>query len=79
MQLGAVGLAALWSIRDPVRYIGIIPTVVAIELLDAIWDLYSILYRGEALWFGLITFFIHFVWIAWGLSVLRNAPTQLKN
>lgn len=77
MQLGAVGVLALWALREPIRYAGIIPVVVVIEIFDAIWDIYSMVLSGETLWFGLTTLAIHWVWIIWGLSLWRQVGERL--
>ncbi|HBO3207946.1 BphX family protein [Pseudomonas aeruginosa] len=71
-QLGAIGIIALWAVRDPSRYAAVIPVVIAVEIVDAIWDMYSILFSGEALWFGLATLLIHIIWVAWGFRVWRR-------
>lgn len=71
-QLGAVGVVALWAARQPSRYAGLIPVVVAIELFDAAWDIYSMVFGGETLWFGLLTLVIHVFWIVWALRLWRQ-------
>lgn len=71
-QLGAVGVVALWAARQPSRYAGLIPVVMATELFDAAWDIYSMVFGGEALWFGLLTLFIHVFWIVWALRLWRQ-------
>lgn len=78
MQLGAVGVLALWALREPLRYAGIIPVVVVIEIFDAIWDVYSMVSSGETLWFGLTTLAIHGVWIIWGISLWRQVGDRLR-
>lgn len=67
-QLGAIGVVALWGAREPRRYAAVIPVVIAVEVFDAFWDIYSIVFSGEALWFGLTTLFIHIVWIVWAYA-----------
>jgi hypothetical protein len=69
LQLGAIGIVALWGARDPSRYEAVIPVVIATEVLDGFWDFYSIVWSYEALWFGLVTLAIHLIWIGWGLRV----------
>uniref|UniRef100_A0A0B1YRB4 BphX family protein n=1 Tax=Pseudomonas frederiksbergensis TaxID=104087 RepID=A0A0B1YRB4_9PSED len=71
LQLGGTGLVALWGARQPVRFMAVVPVVIVTEVLDGIWDLYSIVWSHEAMWFGLLTFAIHVVWIVWGLQVWR--------
>lgn len=68
-QLGAIGIVSLWAARDPYRYAAVIPVVIAVEVFDTLWDVYSMMFSGEALWFGLINLLIHFIWIAWGFKV----------
>lgn len=68
-QLGAIGVIALWAAREPRRYAAVIPVVIAVEVFDAVWDAYSIIFSGEALWFGLTTLFIHMIWIVWAYVV----------
>ncbi|KRC03205.1 hypothetical protein ASE11_24855 [Hydrogenophaga sp. Root209] len=67
LQLGAIGVVALWGALDPVRYEAVIPVVIATEVVDSLWDFYSIVWSHEALWFGLVTLAIHVMWIGWGL------------
>lgn len=67
LQLGAIGVVALWGALDPVRYEAVIPVVIATEVVDCLWDFYSIVWSHEALWFGLVTLAIHVMWIGWGL------------
>lgn len=71
LQLGAIGAVALWGTRDPGRYRAVIPIVIATEIVDGLWDFYSIAWSHEALWFGLVTLAIHVLWIVWGLYVWR--------
>jgi hypothetical protein len=78
MQLGAVGVLALWALREPIRYAGIIPVVVFIEIFDAMWDVYSMVLSSETLWFGLTTLAIHLVWIIWGISLWRQVGDRLS-
>lgn len=71
LQLGAIGFVALWGARDPGRYGAVIPVVIATEVVDGLWDFYSIKWSHEALWFGLATLAIHVLWIGWGLYAWR--------
>ncbi|WP_017463378.1 BphX family protein [Dyella ginsengisoli] len=71
LQLGAIGLVALWGARQPSRFMAVVPVVIVTEALDGIWDFYSIMWSHEAMWFGLLTLAIHVVWIVWGLQVWR--------
>jgi hypothetical protein len=71
LQLGAIGAGALWGARDPGRYAAVIPVVIATEVVDGLWDFYSIVWSHEALWFGLVTLVIHVMWIGWGLLAWR--------
>ena len=72
LQLGAIGAVALWGARDPGRYEAVIPVVIATEVVDGLWDFYSIVWSHEALWFGLVTLAIHLIWIGWGFRVWRT-------
>lgn len=67
LQLGAIGLVALWGAREPLRYAAVVPVVIATEVVDGIWDFYSIVWSYEAIWLGSITLALHFLWIGWGL------------
>jgi hypothetical protein len=71
IQLGAIGLVALWGARDPRRYAAVIPVVIVTEVVDGLWDLYSILWSYEANWMGITTLVIHAVWIAWAVAAWR--------
>lgn len=73
LQLGAIGLVALLGARQPARFLAVIPVVIATEVLDGIWDFYSIMWSHEAMWFGFMTLAIHAVWIVWGLRVWRES------
>lgn len=71
LQLGAIGAIALWGARDPAGYRAVIPVVIATEVVDGLWDFYSIVWSHEALWFGIVTLVIHVLWIGWGLHAWR--------
>jgi hypothetical protein len=71
IQLGAIGLVALWGARDPRRYAGVIPVVIVTEVVDGLWDLYSIIWSHEVAWMGILTIVIHVVWIAWAVAAWR--------
>jgi hypothetical protein len=71
IQLGAIGLVALWGARDPRRYAGVIPVVIVTEVVDGVWDLYSIIWSHEVAWMGILTVVIHVVWIAWAVAAWR--------
>jgi hypothetical protein len=76
LQLGAIGAVALWGARDPGRYAAVIPVVIATEVVDGLWDFYSIVWSHEALWFGLATLAIHVMWIGWGLRAWRTVASN---
>ena len=71
IQLGAIGLVALWGARDPLRYAAVIPVVIVTEVVDGIWDFYSITWSYEVTWMGILTIAIHAVWIAWAVVAWR--------
>ncbi|HCO43164.1 MAG TPA: hypothetical protein DCZ11_01775 [Gammaproteobacteria bacterium] len=71
IQLGAIGLVALWGARDPHRYAAVIPVVIVTEVVDGLWDLYSIIWSHEVAWMGIVTVVIHVVWIAWAVAAWR--------
>ncbi|MGK2940959.1 MAG: BphX family protein [Immundisolibacter sp.] len=71
IQLGAIGLVALWGARDPLRYAAVIPVVIVTEVVDGVWDFYSITWSHEVAWMGVITIAIHLVWIAWAVVAWR--------
>jgi hypothetical protein len=60
IQLGALGVVALWSARDPLRYQVLVPVIVLTEAVGAGWDIYSVALSGEAQWVGLTTLTGHF-------------------
>ena len=76
LQLGAIGAVALWGAREPGRYEAVIPVVIATEVVDGLWDFYSIVWSHEAFWLGLATLAIHVVWIGWGLLVWRAMASK---
>jgi len=47
LQLGAIGIVALWGARDPLRYLAVFDVVIATEVVDALWDFYSITWSHE--------------------------------
>jgi len=71
IQLGAIGLVALWGARDPLRYAAVIPVVIVTEIVDGIWDFYSITWSHEVACMGILTIVIHLVWIAWAVVAWR--------
>lgn len=71
IQLGAIGLVALWGARNPLRYAAVIPVVIVTEIVDGAWDIYSITWSHEVAWMGAITLVIHAVWIAWAVVAWR--------
>ena len=71
IQLGAIGLVALWGARDPWKYIAVIPVVIVTEIVDGIWDIYSGWWSYETKWMAAITVIIHLVWIAWAIHTWR--------
>lgn len=73
IQLAAIGLVALWGVRDPMKYIAIIPVTIVTEIIDGIWDIYSITYSYEAVKIGIITLVIHAIIIATGMVAWRKA------
>lgn len=71
MQLGAIGVVALWGARDPLRYLAVFDIVIATEVVDGLWDFCSITWSHLDTAFGLTTLVIHFVWIVWALYAKR--------
>ena len=57
--------------RDPLRYAAVIPVVIVTEIVDGIWDFYSITWSHEVAWMGILTIVIHVVWIAWAVVAWR--------
>lgn len=76
IQLAAIGVVALWGARKPSQYLALIPVIVLTEVVDAIWDIYSITCSFEAISMGVTTLFIHgliFVGAYWAWrSALRD-------
>lgn len=78
IQLAAIGLVALWGAKRPARHMALIPVIVLTELVGAAWDIYSITYRGEALWVGIITLAVHAIivfcaWHVWSATHRESA------
>lgn len=73
IQLGAIGMVALWGARNPAKYLGVIPVVVVTEIIDGIWDFYSITWSYEVAWMGIVTIAVHLVWIGWAWYAWRAA------
>lgn len=71
IQLGAIGIVALWGARDPRKYAAVIPVVAVTEFVDGVWDFYSITWSHEVAWMGVVTIAIHLVWIAWAWYAWR--------
>lgn len=73
IQLGAIGVVALWGARQPWKYLTLIPVIVLTEMVGAAWDTYSLLCSGEAGWVVATTLAGHAViiagaWHAWKTS-----------
>lgn len=73
IQLAAIGVVALWGARNPGKYLALIPVIIVTEIVDGIWDLYSIALSHEALWMGVTTLVIHAVIIVTGVVAWRAA------
>lgn len=71
LQLGAIGIVDLWGARDPQRYLAVFDIVIATEVVDGLWDFYSITWSHLATAFGLTTLVIHPAWIIWALCAKR--------
>ena len=76
LQLGAIGVVALWGARDPQRYLALVPLVIATEVVTALWDFYSMAWGRMALGFWLALLVVHAAWIVWGLRVWRAARLE---
>lgn len=59
IQLAAIGVVALWGARKPAQYLALIPVIVMTEIVDGIWDIYSITCSFEATSMGVTTLVIH--------------------
>mgnify|MGYP003487359345 CR=1 FL=1 len=73
IQLAAIGVVALWGARNPMKYIAVIPVTIVTEIVDGIWDIYSIVYSYEATWVGVVTLVIHVIIILTGMVAWRKA------
>lgn len=73
IQLAAIGVVALWGSRNPGKYLALIPVIIATEIVDGIWDIYSITLSHEVLWMGVTTLIIHAVIIVTGMVAWRAA------
>jgi hypothetical protein len=76
LQLGAIGVVALWGARDPQRYRALVPLVIATEVVTGLWDFYSMAWGRMALGFWLALLVVHAAWIVWGLRVWRAARLE---
>lgn len=76
LQLGAIGVVALWGARDPQCYLGLVPLVIATEVVTGLWDFYSMAWGRMSLGFWLALLVVHVVWIVWGLRVWRAARLE---
>lgn len=76
VQLAAIGLVALWGARDPLRYWALVPVIVLTELVGSAWDIYSIVWSGEALWVGLTTLAAHAVIVAGAWFAVRAVERE---
>jgi hypothetical protein len=72
LQLGAIGVVALIGSSNPRRYIAVFDIVIATEIVDAVWDFYSITWRQEAANDGIKTLVIHAVVIGWAMYARRR-------
>jgi hypothetical protein len=77
IQLAAIGVVALWGARRPLDYLAVIPVVVVTEIVDGIWDIYSITMSLEAPTAGLTTLFIHAVIIAAAVPAWKAGQAEL--
>ncbi|MDD2795055.1 BphX family protein [Acidocella sp.] len=81
IQLGAIGVVALWGARQPRHYTALVPVIVLTELVGAAWDTYSLTYSHEALRVGSVTLTVHaiivlsawFVWSAVNRDIQKTA------
>lgn len=73
IQLAAIGVVALWGARNPMKYIAVIPVVIMTEIVDSIWDIYSMVYSYEAMWVGVTTLVIHAIIMLTGMVAWRKA------
>lgn len=71
LEFGVVGLSLLWASRRPTAYAGLVPLIVALEVVRGVVDdLYLIAmrtYTVDAIYYGFIL--LHLVIIATGLAV----------
>lgn len=78
IQLAAIGVVALWGARKPAQYLALIPVIVMTEIVDGIWDVYSIACSYEATSMGVITLVIHGLVVAGAYWAWRAAQLDLK-
>ena len=76
VQLAAIGVVALWGARDPMHYRSLVPVIVLTELVGSAWDIYSIVWSGEALWVGLTTLAAHAVIVAGAWFAVRAVERE---
>ncbi|RLA02717.1 MAG: hypothetical protein DRQ54_11770 [Gammaproteobacteria bacterium] len=80
IQLAAIGVVLLWAgtlSKHPQRYIGVIWVAIVTEIVDGIWDIYSVGSGLEEPTIGYATVGIHLVWIASAFWVLGKVKKEL--
>ncbi|MEL0081467.1 MAG: BphX family protein [Gammaproteobacteria bacterium] len=80
IQLAAIGLVLLWAglfSRRVERYIGVIWVAIVTEVVDGIWDIYSVMGGLEAPMIGYATVVIHLIWIGTAFWVLGKVKKEL--
>ena len=80
IQLAAIGVVLLWAgtlSKHPERYIGVIWVAIVTEIVDGVWDLYSVAGGLELPVMGYATVAIHLLWIGsafWVLGKFKTSP-----
>lgn len=80
IQLAAIGVVLIWAgafSARPDRYIGVVWVAIVTEIVDGIWDIYSVAGGLEEPVIGYVTVIIHLVWIFTALWVLRRVGGEL--
>ena len=80
IQLAAIGVVLLWAglfSRQVERYIGVIWVAIVTEIVDGIWDIYSVIGGLEEPVIGYATVVIHLIWIVSAFWVLGKVKKEL--
>ena len=81
IQLAAIGMVLIWAggfSATPERYLGVVWVAIVTEIVDGIWDIYSVAGGLEEPVIGYDTVVIHLIWIFTALWALGRARKELE-